>query len=265
MKEKFQISQEENQAFKYIGLEVKQTDQEIIIEQEKHICELSTTATSDVQDKLQPLNIKEDWDLKVSAGQLYWISSQTRPDFAFDACEVSTSTKNAAYKGLKKANKAVRKVKQDGVCCHILDLSDISKVQIISFSDASFADLKDAGSQGGIITFIVRQNRHFAPLTWHSEKIKWVVKSTLAAENLTLLEGVESSFMMKSFISEIYQLPSAASIQITCVTDNQSLHGSAYSTKTITDRRLKVDMCVVKDMLQWSEIHQKYLDEGSFY
>ena len=27
LKEKFQISQEENQAFKYIGLEVKQTDQ----------------------------------------------------------------------------------------------------------------------------------------------------------------------------------------------------------------------------------------------
>ena len=56
--------------------------------------------------------------------------------------------------------------------------------------------------------------------------------------------------MMKSFISEIYQLPSVESIQITCVTDNQSLHGAPYSTKTITDRRLKVDMCVVRDMLQ---------------
>ena len=62
--------------------------------------------------------------------------------------------------------------------------------------------------------------------------------------------------MMKSFISEICQLPSAESIQITCVTDNQSLHGVAYSTKTMTDRRLKVDMCVARDMLQRSEIQR---------
>ena len=82
------------------------------------------------------------------------------------------------------------------------------------------------------------------------------LKITLGAESLALLEGAESSFMMKSFISEIYQLPSAESVEITCVTDNQSLHGAAYSTKTITDRRLKVDMCVVRDMRQRSEIQR---------
>ena len=233
LKEKFQISQEENQAFKFIGLEVNQTDH-----------------------KLQPLNVKGKRDLKVLAGQLNWISSQTRPDLVFDACEVNTSTKDATYEDLKKANKAIRKAKQDDVCLHFPDLGDISKAQIISFSDASFGNLKDTGSQGGIITFLLGQNGHFAPLTRHSKKITRMVKSTLGAETLALLEGAESSFMTKSFISEIYQLPSAESIQIICVTDNQSLHGAAYSTKTITDRRLNVDMCVVRDMLQRSEIQR---------
>ena len=60
LKEKFQIRQEENQAFKYIGLEVKQTNQEIIIQQTKYISELSAIAISDVKDKLQPLNIKNE-------------------------------------------------------------------------------------------------------------------------------------------------------------------------------------------------------------
>ena len=60
LKEKFQISQEENQAFKNIGLEVKQTDQGIIIQQTKYISELSAIAISDVKDKLQPLNIKNE-------------------------------------------------------------------------------------------------------------------------------------------------------------------------------------------------------------
>ena len=242
LKEKFQISQKENQAFKYIGLEVKQTDQEIIIQQKKYliISELSTIVISDVKDKLQPLNIKEKRDLKGSAGQLNWISSQTRPDLAFAASEVNSSTKDATYEGLQKANKAYRKAKQDDFYLYFPDLGDISKAQIISFSDASFANLKDTGSQGGIITVPLGQNGYFAPLTWHSKKIKRVLKSTFGAETLALLEGAESSFMMKSFISEIYQLPRAELIQITCV--------------QITDRRLKVDMCLVRDMLQRSEI-----------
>ena len=92
LKEKFQISQEKSQAFKYFGLEVKQTDEEINIQQKKYISELSTIAISDVKDKLQPLNIKEKQELKVLTGQLNWISSQTRPDLAFDACEVNNST-----------------------------------------------------------------------------------------------------------------------------------------------------------------------------
>ena len=139
------------------------------------------------------MNIKEKQDLKVLACQLNWISSETRPDLAFDACEVNTSTEDATYEDLKKANKAIRKAKQDDVCLHFPDLHDISKVQIISFSDASFAILKDAGSQRGIYTFLLGQNGHFAPLTWHSKKIKRVVKSTLGAETLALLEGTESS------------------------------------------------------------------------
>ena len=124
------------------------------------------------------MNIKEKQDLQVLAGQLNRISSQTRPDLAFDACEVNTSTKGATYEDLKKANKAIRKAKQDDACLHFPDLGDISKAQIISFSDTSFANLKDAGPQWGIITFLLGKNGHFAQLTWHSKKIKRVAKST---------------------------------------------------------------------------------------
>ena len=64
---------------------------------------------SDVKNKLKPLNIKETRDLKVLAGQLTWIGSQTRSDLAFDACEVNTFTKDATYEDLKKVNKSIRK------------------------------------------------------------------------------------------------------------------------------------------------------------
>ena len=57
LKQKFQISDENNQTFKYIGLEVKQTDEEIVIQQKKYLSELSYI---EISDKLEPLNKKQN-------------------------------------------------------------------------------------------------------------------------------------------------------------------------------------------------------------
>ena len=55
---------------------------------------------------------------------------------------------------MKKANKAIRKAKQDDVCLHFPDLGDISKAQIISFSDAFFSQiLKMLDLMGALLPF----------------------------------------------------------------------------------------------------------------
>ena len=39
-----------------------------------------------------------------------------------------------------------------------------------------------------------------------------------------------------------------------CITDNQSLLETAYSTKNIQDKRLKVDIAILRNMLSTGEI-----------
>ena len=49
--------------------------------------------------------------MKSLAGQLLWVSTQTRPDIAYDVCKISNPGKQPQVKSLIFANKTVRKLK----------------------------------------------------------------------------------------------------------------------------------------------------------
>ena len=88
----------------------------------------------------------------------------------------------------------------------------MEKAQLVSFSDASLANLKNGGSQGGVIMFIVGENGEYAPLSWNSKKIKGMVKSTIAAETLALLEGSENCFLLGSIVKEMLDVDGSSSV-----------------------------------------------------
>ena len=65
----------------------------------------------------------------------------------------------------------------------------MEKAQLVSFSGAFLANLKNGGSKGDGIISIVGENGEYASLSWNSKKIKRMVKSIIAAETLALSEG----------------------------------------------------------------------------
>ena len=70
---------------------------------------------------------------------------------------------------------------------------------VIVFSDAAHANLNDGvGSAGAHIVFLVGDNNACCPLAWHMGKIKRVVRSTIAAEALSLQEGLEEAVYVKT-------------------------------------------------------------------
>ena len=69
IKEKFEISREDDCMFKYIGQEVKQAHSEITIDQQQYIDDLSTTEIPVGQDKSDVLDSQEKRELKAIAGQ----------------------------------------------------------------------------------------------------------------------------------------------------------------------------------------------------
>ena len=257
LKHKFNIGNEELNEFKYVGLNIVSKLSEIELHQNDYIDSISLIPVD--RDRLchleSPLTSIEAQQLKRLGGQLIWVASQTRPDMAFAACDLSVSFKSATVKTLLQANKYVKKLKGERVVLKLADIGQIDNARIVSYSDASFANLESKASQGGFIVFLLGSNGKCALIPWQSHKISRVVKSTLAAETLAFQDGSEASVWLREIIREIYHLKDNPDIlPVHSITDSKSLFDALLSKKQILDRRLKIDICVIRDMMDRQEI-----------
>lgn len=99
------------------------------------------------------------------------------------------------------------------------------------------------GSTGANVLRIKDRNRNCYPIAWQTNKIKRVVRSTIAAETLSLQEGLESAAFYKKLLEGIigHQLAVEAYI------DNKSVIESINSTKLADDRRLRIDIAAISE------------------
>ena len=114
IKQKFVIGSECHTVFKYIGLDVNQlSDHSILVDQGTYIDSIQEINTTKERrgEKDTPLNERELNGLRSVIGQLGWVAGQTRPDLAFDLCDLSSRIKNAAVQDLLRANKVVIRAK----------------------------------------------------------------------------------------------------------------------------------------------------------
>ena len=174
---------------------------------------------------------------------------------SFGACEISTSIKDATVSDLIHANKNIRRLKAEQIALQFPNLGSIEECIIVYYSDALFANLRNASSQGGYIMFLYKDEKKFAPISWKSKRIQRVVKSTLAAATLALVEALEVCFMIRVILLEIYKKePHSKTFPIHCFTDSKSLLDSVHSTKTLKEKRLKVDVCIIREMLEKTKL-----------
>ena len=250
----FQIGSSEAGIFRYLGINISAASNHMrSIDQFNYALSLKPMNISKARlnNKYSELTEKERSEFRSIVGQLHWIATQTRPDIAFDACELSGSTSKAVISDVHRLNKVVNKVATDSYKIVFPKMNDISDCYLECFSDSSFANLADGGSQGGYIIFLVDSDGHRCPIFWQSRKIRRVVKSTLAAETLALLDGAEAAYFIVNIISEILLIPH---LQIHCNVDNKSLLEALYTSKLVDDRRLRIDIAVLQDMLNRKEI-----------
>ena len=84
----FEVGLEESENLKYLGLNIQQTSEYITLSLDmytKNLEEIDTTNYIGV-DKKQPLTPNELKRLKQTVGQVNWVSTQSRPDIAFENC-----------------------------------------------------------------------------------------------------------------------------------------------------------------------------------
>ena len=250
----FTISNSSSKVFKYIGLNIENPDDGTSsIDQ----CDYITTvrpiplSKARMNNKHSELTEKEKGEYRSLVGQLNWIATQTRPDIAFDVCDHSSKFKNATVADICSLNKVVSRLHSTSLKLHYPVMPSFSNCFLECFTDASFANLHDSSSQGGFIIFLSSTEGKRCPIYWESRKIRRVVKSTLAAETLALIDGAETAVYIGKLIHE---LSDEANIPIICYTDNKSLVDVLDSTKNVDDRRLRIDVALLRDMLQRKDI-----------
>ena len=100
-------------------------------------------------------------------------------------CILSISETKATVNDLIRANTILNSAKKSWIWNTFCRLNQ-ANLSLAVFLDASLRYLLDGGSQG---LFVVDNVGNRNPLMWTSKRIKRLVKSTLAAETLSLVEA----------------------------------------------------------------------------
>ena len=113
----------------------------------------------------------------------------------------------------------------------------LESLQLLLYSDTSFNNLPDGGSQGGYIVFLCDKLSNSIPIAWSLTRFKHVTRSTLAAKTLALTDGCDTAFLITNLITDILQIQT---ISVTSRTDSQSLHDTIKTSNLTLDCRLLV-------------------------
>ena len=208
------------------------------------------------KQKDEKLNKEENDNLRTLVGQLGWIAGQTRPDLAFEVCQLSSILNQSKVEDVIKANKLLIKAKNENIFLRFGLPGPIENFKIFCYNDSSLGNLKDGGSQGGFIIYLVGENNASSPIMWRSKRLRRVVKSAMAAETLIQVEAAEACFWLANLFSEILYCKSNSEnkIQIECYTDNHQLYDSVYSIRPIQDKRLQIEIALLREMINKNEI-----------
>ena len=240
--------------FSDLGLSIQNSPKGYWIDQRDYIEKLTEIDICDATDRTRSLSASERSQLRGLLGKLLWPAVQSRPDICFIVSQTISRVPHAAVEDALKANKIVRKLRNSsGSTLFYPNMSNLSQCKFIPYSDASLSNNSDGSTQYGYFVFIANQSlQKCCLIAWKSCKLKRIVRSTLAAEALAAIEGADCAIFCKNLIHEI----SGVDMDIFCQTDNASLVDSVYSTKSVLEMHLRVDIEYLRDLINQGNVRR---------
>ncbi len=89
--------------------------------------------------------------------------------------------------------------------------------------------------------FYTTSRRIKTPLSWSANKLKIIVRSTIAAEAFSLQEGLEDAIFLRTILEEIKGLEER-SVPINAHVDSKNIVEAIYSTEAVDDQRLRLTL-----------------------
>jgi len=116
------------------------------------------------------------------------------------------------------------------------------------YADASFGNVEGTKTQLGFVVCLTDERGGRVPIMWKSKVARRVVGSTLAAETLSIVEGVEWAEYVKKLWEEIHGEDER--LKIVVKTDCKSLQEAINSVNGVKNRMLRIELANVKEKLE---------------
>ena len=249
--DEFKVGKNEKFSFMYTGFKITQDSTGILLDQTEYVqknLEALPLEPSRAKEKDAFLTESELTDLRHMVGGINWVVRATRPDLSFDLIDLSTKFKCGKVSDLNRARKIILNLKASP-CKIFFPKLDTSNLSFVVYTDASFANINDGcGSIGGQLVFLSDKKGKAALINWHAGKVKRVVRSTLAAETLSLVEGLEDAVYHRTMVSELSG-KKPENFDINAIIDNKSCVEALFSTHQVEDKRLRIEIGEIKEMI----------------
>ena len=115
-RKKYTINKKETQALRYLSLTIAQKKTVNCIDQNEYIKKIECIKLDTPGQKEHKVLPQETQQLHRVAGQLNWISTQTRSDMAYAASAVSSSIKDDTVRDIITPNKFIKTLKSKDAC-----------------------------------------------------------------------------------------------------------------------------------------------------
>ena len=254
----YDIGSRQDGSFTFLGLEISQdpdTCQISVCQQNYIMKELQVIPLSSKRKSQKNHNVTPDEfrAFKSLCGKLLWLSVQTRPDIAFDVCQLSNHLSDPAVLDIIQINKLVSKLRAEPKISLEYKSIDMETCQLFVYSDAAYGNLPRHGSQGGFIIFITDSSETVMnPIVWKSLKIERTCQSALSAEGLALVKAVDYAIFLQRTLSDMNVC--TGHIPIKCFTDSKSLYEVLVRTRDPEEKKLLCILAPLRDSIERREM-----------
>ena len=137
---------------------------------------------------------------------------------------------------------------------------DLTTLQLVVFTDSSFANNKDLSSQIGYVICLADAAQRANIIHWSSVKCKRVTRSVLASELYAMAHGFDLGAVAKATIKRILQ----TDIPLVICTDSKSLYECLVRLGTTQEKRLMIDVMCLRQSYERREITEiKWIHGGN--
>ena len=253
VKSSFKFSEEESEEFRYIGMNMIQSNSGIFLNQDHYIHSIELP-NMDIAKDLKCddiLSIDGQTEFRGCVAKILYVGFQSRPDVCFEGKRLSTKFGKATKKDLKCAFKMIKKLKGENTHMFFPNLGEVSEWSIVGYSDAGVRCMPDKlTSVGGQVVLIVNEEKHIAcVLNWRSKKLQRKVISSLAGEALAMVVMIGEIVYNKAILTQIFG-DIIKTLPVVLFTDCKNLHDAIYSSSLVEDSWLIPDIAMIQEALE---------------